>query len=80
MKTFGRSCKTTAAAKRWAEAHFACSSSRRGLIVLDAIFVASISVILALGLLAEILEILAVCLLVRKGSCHHLKAAKPVLS
>ena len=70
--------RAAASAERCAEAFNACSSSRRSLIMLDAILVASISIILALGLLAEILEILAVCLLVKKGREKRLKAVKPV--
>ena len=46
--------------------------------MLDAILVASISIILALGLLVEILEILTVCLLVKKGGESRLNAVKPV--
>lgn len=77
MKRISRHFNVAASAKRCAEAFSACSSSRKTLIALDVILVASISVLLALDVIIELVELLAVCLLVRKSKAS-LKAEKPV--
>ena len=78
MKRSSRHFNITASAKRCAEAFCARSSSRKAVIALDVILVTSISVLLALDLIIEIVQLLAVCLLVEKGSKKRLKAEKPV--
>ena len=77
MKRFSR-FNMAASAKRCAEAFCARSSSRKAVIVLDVILVASISVLLALDIIIEVVQLLAVCLLVEKGSRRSLRAEKPV--
>lgn len=78
MKRFSH-FNAVASAKRCAEAFRARSSSHKAVIVLDVILVASISVVLAVELVIEILELLAVCLLVRKATKEPLKAVRPAM-
>ena len=78
MKGFSRHFNVAASAKRCAEAMFVRSSSRKAAFLLDVILVASISVFLALDLIIEVVQLLAVCLLVERGSKKRLKAVKPV--
>ena len=78
MKRSNRHFNMTASAKRCAEAFSARFPSRKAVILLDVILVASFSVLLALDLILEFVQLLAVCLLVEKGSRKRLKAEKPV--
>ncbi|MBE6968755.1 MAG: hypothetical protein E7442_01360 [Ruminococcaceae bacterium] len=78
MKRANRHFNITASAKRCAEAFCARFPSRKTAIVLDVILVASISVLLALDVIIEVVQLLAVCLLVGRESEKRLKAAKPV--
>ena len=78
MKRANRHFNITASAKRCAEAFCARFPSRKAVILLDVILVASISVLLALDVIIEVIQLLAVCLLVEKGSKERLKAEKPV--
>ena len=78
MKRTNRHFNMTASAKRCAEAFSVRFPSRKAVILLDVILVASFSVLLALDLILEFVQLLAVCLLVEKGSRKRLKAEKPV--